>query len=220
MTIRKGFPGIVLVALLLAGPASADDTLWLGVRAGTLGLGVEGMWKPLPWVDFRVGANRYDYSDSGSEAGINYDAELRLDTFYGTANLRFPLSPLRLSVGAFSNNNELVMISQDSQSFTIGGTSFSASDVGSLTGITSFDSTSPYVGIGFDIDVFNKVGLTLDFGVLWQGDPRVSLTANGLLASDPTFLAALEQERQELEDEVDSYKAWPVLSIGFNFSFL
>ncbi|MDH4108654.1 MAG: hypothetical protein OEW35_10065 [Gammaproteobacteria bacterium] len=217
---RKGIPGLLLAMLLAAGNASADDSLWLGVRAGTLGLGVEGMWKPLPWVDFRLGANRYDYSDSGSQAGINYDAELRLDSFYGTANLRFPLSPLRLSVGAFSNNNEIVMLSRDSQAFNVGGTVYSAADVGSLQSTTSFDSTSPYLGIGFDFDLFDKVGLTLDFGVLWQGDPRVSLSADGLLASDPTFLAALEAERQELEDEVDSFKAWPVLSIGFNFSFL
>ena len=217
---RKGIPGLLLAMLLAAGNASADDSLWLGVRAGTLGLGVEGMWKPLPWVDFRLGANRYDYSDSGSQAGINYDAELRLDSFYGTANLRFPLSPLRLSVGAFSNNNEIVMLSRDSQAFNVGGTLYSAADVGSLQSTTSFDSTSPYLGIGFDFDLFDKVGLTLDFGVLWQGDPRVSLSADGLLASDPTFLAALEAERQELEDEVDSFKAWPVLSIGFNFSFL
>jgi len=220
MKNRKGIPALLLATLLTAGNAMADDSLWLGARAGTLGLGIEGMWKPVPWVDFRVGLNRYDYSDSGSEAGINYDAELRLDSFYGTANLRFPLSPLRLSVGAFSNNNELLMLSKDSQSFSGGGTTYSAADVGTLQARTSFDSTSPYVGIGFDFDLFNKVGLTLDFGVLWQGDPRVSLSADGLLASDPNFLASLEAERQELEDEVDNYKAWPVLSIGFNFSFL
>jgi len=112
------------------------------------------------------------------------------------------------------------MLSRDSQAFNVGGTLYSAADVGSLQSTTSFDSTSPYLGIGFDFDLFDKVGLTLDFGVLWQGDPRVSLSADGLLASDPTFLAALEAERQELEDEVDSFKAWPVLSIGFNFSFL
>jgi hypothetical protein len=40
-----------------------------------------------------------------------------------------------------------------------------------------------------------------------------------LLSNDPVFLDALESERQELEAEVEDYKAWPVISIGFNFNF-
>lgn len=217
MIRRISFIG--LICLIFSGNAVADGMLWVGARAGTVGLGIEGMWKPLPWVDFRAGLNRFDYSDSGNQAGIGYDGELILDSYYATANLRFPLSPLRLSVGAFANNNELEFVSQDSPSFVIGGTTYTAADVGSLRSVASFDSPSPYVGVGFDFEVLDKVGVTLDFGVLWQGEPSVTMTADGLLASDPTFLAAVEAEREELAAEIEDYKAWPVLSIGFNYSF-
>ena len=61
---------------------------------------------------------------------------------------------------------------------------------------------APYLGIGYDFSAFGKVGLNLDIGVLWQGDPDVTLTADGLLASDPTFLASLETERQALRGEL------------------
>ena len=220
MTRFRYIIAFLLISIGSSSSALADGNLWMGVRAGTVGLGIEGMWKPLPWVDFRAGLNRFDYSDTGAQAGINYDGEFRLDSYYGTANLRFPLSPLRLSVGAFVNNNEIELVSQDSQAFVVGGTTFTAADVGTLRSVTSFDSPSPYVGVGFDFDVFDKVGITLDFGVLWQGEPSVSMDADGLLASDPTFLSALEAERQELEAEIEDYKAWPVLSIGFNYSFL
>ncbi|MDH5502022.1 MAG: hypothetical protein OEY72_13070, partial [Gammaproteobacteria bacterium] len=76
-----------------------------------------------------------------------------------------------------------------------------------------------YLGAGFDFSLFNKVGMTLDFGVLWQGDPQVTLTSDGTLANNPTFQSQLEIERSELEDDFDALKAYPVVSLGFNFRF-
>jgi hypothetical protein len=211
----------VLALLLFGGNAVADHNLWLGVKAGTLGLGVEGAWRPIPWLDLRLGANQYRYKDSGSQAGINYDAELNLDNFYGTANFRFPLSPMRFSAGAYSNGNQIDMISDEATTaFNIGGTIYPADAVGTLTSTTSFETMSPYVGVGFDFDLFDKVGLSLDLGVLWQGEPAVTLESDGLLANDPLFLDALETERQQIESEFEDYKAWPVISLGFNYQFM
>lgn len=211
--------GTLVLALLTAGNASADNNFGLGIRAGTLGLGVEGRWKPLPLVDFRVGANAYEYEDDGNQAGVNYDATLDLDTVYITANFRFPVSPFRVTVGAFSNSNEFIMASADNASFNIGGVDFSAAEVGTLTSVTSFASTSPYLGIGFDFELFGKTGLNLDLGVLWQGEPDVTLEANGLAAGLVDFQSALETERLQLEDEMSSFKAWPVISLAFVYNF-
>jgi hypothetical protein len=215
--------GILLLAILaLSSAASANDNFWMGVKAGTLGFGIEGSWRPIEWLDVRAGANRYDYDDSGSQAGINYDATLQLDTYYVTGNFRFPLSPFRLTAGAYSNGNEVRMVSQSAPSFDIGNTiGYLPADVGSLQSVTSFDSVSPYIGAGFDFTLMDRLGLSFDFGVLLQGSPRVSLTADGALAqiNDPGFMADLEAERSELEDELKVLKAYPVVSIGFNFNF-
>jgi len=210
-----------LLAALLALPAaaSADDNLWLGVKAGTLGIGIEGTWRPIEWLDLRVGANRYDYNDSGSKAGVNYDGTLQLDTYYGTANLRFPLSPFRVSVGYFSNSNKVLLQSADNPTFDIGGVTYSADEVGTLSAQADWPTTSPYLGAGFDFELFNKIGLNFDFGVLWQGDPRVSMQSTGPLANDPLFLDAIETERSELEDDISALKAYPVVSMGLNFNF-
>jgi hypothetical protein len=180
----------------------ADDNFWVGVKAGTLGLGLEGSWRPIPWFDFRAGANRFDYDDSGSQADINYDGTLTLETYYATANFRFPMSPFRMTVGAYSNGNEVELVSQDAALLDIGGSMYPGAAVGTLTSTTSFD-----------------FGLSLDFGVLWQGEPIVTLTSDGTLGNDPDFQAALEAERQQLEDEVEDFKAYPVVSLGFNFNF-
>ncbi len=214
---------LVILALVAAGTANAD--VGIGVKAGTLGVGLEGRWSPLPWVDIRVGANSYDYDDDGFQAGIEYEATLALDSVYATGNFRFPLSPFRLTAGAFSNGNEFLMQSREpgTASFNIGGSNFSAADVGVLQSVTSFDSTAPYLGVGFDFEVFGKVGLNVDLGVLWQGDPEVTLDASGLASAPPAVQAelasALEAERMELDEELDRFEAWPVISLGFVYNF-
>jgi len=206
--------------LLVAGNATANDSMWFGAKAGSLGIGAEGIWRPIPWLDFRAGVNRFDYEDDGAQAGIAYDATLELQTTYATANLLFPISPMRLTVGAFDNGNELVMESQAAEFYNIGGTTFSQAEVGTLRGRAWFDSPSPYIGIGFDFEVIGRLGLNLDLGVLWQDEPLVSLTSDGSLANEPAFQDALEIERQELLKETEDFKAWPVVSLGLHFNFL
>ena len=211
---------LLVFGLAFAGASAADDNLWIGAKAGTLGLGVEGTWAPLPWFDLRGGLNAFEYDHDGTEAGIDYDATLDLRTWYATANLRMPLSPFRVTAGIFDNGNELQLVSRETGPVNVGGTTFSSSEVGTLRGVASFDDVAPYAGLGLDFGLFGQVGLNLDVGVLFQGEPQVALMASGALADDPAFLSALESERAELQDEVDSYKAYPVASLTFTFQFL
>lgn len=224
MRLRTLNAMLAAVTLLASGTAAAD--FGAAVKAGTLGLGLEARWDPpVPWFDLRIGANSYDYSDKAGYAGVEYDATLALDSYYLTTNFKFPASPFRLTLGAFSNGNEVQLSSQDlgGLNFTIGGTSFSAADVGTLESVTSFSSTSPYLGVGFDFELMGKVGLNLDFGLLWQGDPTVTLEASGLDSApaqiQTTLGQALEVELAELEDEMSNLKAWPVVSLAFVYNF-
>lgn len=226
--MKSHFAGIAALAVtsLACSNTFADDNLWFGVKAGTLGLGVEASWQPIPWFDIRAGMNRFDYDDSGSQAGVNYDGTLTLDTLFATANFRFPLSPFRLTVGGYDNGNEVQLVSQAMSSYIIGDNPipYLPSEVGTLTSTAAFDNVSPYVGAGFDFTLAGRLGLALDFGVLWQGEPIVTLVSDGTLATDPgplgvQFRDALEIERLQLEDEVKNLKAYPVVSFGFNFNF-
>lgn len=223
--MKNSISKVVLLALALVFSSAANADLGIGVKAGTLGLGIEGRWSPLPWLDLRLGANQYDYDVSGAQAGIDYDATLALDTYFLTGNFRFPMSPFRITAGVFSNGNELQMTSQDTggADISIGGIPFSSTDVGALQSTTSLEGTSPYLGAGFDFEIFGKVGLNFDFGVLWQGEPTVSLTATGLDTApaqvQALLIPALEAERLELEDEVSDFKAWPVISLSFVYNF-
>ena len=211
--------GVVALLMAASGTTLADNNFGIGMKAGTLGIGIEATWRPLPYLDLRLGANAYDYDDRLSEAGIDYDASLTLETYYVTANFKFPLSPFRITAGIYSNGNELNLASTNTGIVTIGGMDYTAAEIGTVSSTTSFSNTAPYFGFGFDFTLMNKIGLNLDFGVLWQDEPIVTMTSTGLLANDPAFLAELESERQELEDELSNFKAWPVISIGFVYNF-
>ncbi len=212
---------LAVLALLASGSAAAD--FGVGVKAGTLGLGLEGRWDPpVPWFDLRAGINQYDFGDDGSYAGVNYDGTLALDSYYLTGNFKIPLSPFRFTVGAFSNGNEMRLASQDAL-INIGGSVFDTSTIGTISSVTSFEETAPYAGVGFDFELFGKAGLNLDFGVLWQGDPFVTLEAanwDNLSAGEQALLApAIAAERAELEDDMSDLKAWPVVSLAFVYNF-
>lgn len=224
-TVMNTLIKTALTALILTLSSVANADFGVGLKAGTLGLGIEGRWAPLPWLDLRAGANRYDFDDTVSEGGINYDATMSLDTYFLTGNIRFPASPFRVTAGAHSNGNELRLLSQDTGGapLIIGGTNFDTAEIGALGGITSFDSTSPYLGFGYDFEVFGKVGMNFDIGVLWQGEPNVYLFATQYDTASPATQAALDdafmEEMAELEDAFSDYKAWPVLSLSFVYNF-
>jgi hypothetical protein len=225
MTMNTTFSKAALGALALFAFDIASADFGIGLKAGTLGLGVEGRWSPLPWLDLRVGANKYDHDDDGLQAGIDYDATFALDTYYVTGNFRFPLSPFRVTAGAYENGNEFILGSRDTggANFDIGGVSFSPADVGTLQAVASFSEVAPYLGVGYDFEIFGKVGLNFDFGVLWQDSPEVALVATGFssapIAIQTALQPALDAERLELEDEMSDFKAWPVVSLGFVYNF-
>jgi len=65
--------------------------------------------------------------------------------------------------------------------------------------------------------------LNFDLGVLLQGDPNVTLAANGTAVNDPliqdAFQASLDAEISALEDDMSDFKAYPVISLSFVYNF-
>ena len=181
MNSFRSIAAALALSLVVAGTAAADDSNFgVGVRAGTLGLGLEGRWDGLPWLDFRLGGNAYSYSTEGQEANNLYQTDLDLKTIYLTANFHFPLSPFRLTVGAMSNGNEFNMVGAETGDYSFGGQTWSQEEVGVLTSTTTFVGTAPYVGLGFDFELFGKAGLNFDLGVLLQGEPQVDTFITGV----------------------------------------
>ena len=210
---------VLLLSFLSAGVANADHDFGVGVKVGTLGLGLEASWQPLTYLELRIGANTFSTEDDGDVAGIYYDQELNLESFYGTANIHFADSPMRVTAGYYSNGNEVLLVNDTLEDQDIGNGTYLGAGIGTLSSSTTFANGAPYFGIGYDFTIKGKIGMNVDFGVLWQGDPEVTLIADGALSTDPGFQADLETERQELEKEMSEFKAWPLLQIGFVYKF-
>ena len=83
-----------------------------------------------------------------------------------------------------------------------------------MNGVVDFKSTAPYFGVGWGNATNGRFGLALDLGVVLQGIPQVSLTATGLVSSDPNFVQELNREVQELENDISAFKYYPVISLG------
>lgn len=84
-----------------------------------------------------------------------------------------------------------------------------------------FNDIAPYAGIGWDTSFGKKdrFGLLVDLGVLYQGSPDVDFTAHGPIASNQAFQNDLSREEEDLENEIDEYEYYPVVSIGFGYRF-
>lgn len=197
------------VLLFCSVSAKAEKGFAIGGRFGTLGAGFEVTKALTKRTRLRVGANAFTFGTSFNEAGISYDVDLRSRNIAAIFDFHPMNGNFRVSAGVFYNKNEF---DADATGFIrIGGNDYNTS----LNANVSFDRTSPYIGVGWGNAVKEGRRLThsFDLGLLYQGSPKVKLSATGVLQSD------LDQEALELEDALDSFKYYPVISYGISFKF-
>lgn len=186
--------------LLLAAPAAHAD--WgVGVRAGTLGLGVDVAHSFTPLFNARLGVNRYTYGFDVETDDTDYDADLELDSVHALIDFHPWAGNFRITGGLISNDNRI----------EADGTHSSGAQV---EGVVDFDSTAPYAGIGWGNYTrgFSPVWWSIDLGIVAQGSPRVDLSSSSGSVN-------LQEEEDDLEDELSDYDAYPVLSVGLVFRF-
>ncbi len=201
------------------GVDSSDNAL--GAKLGTLGFGVE--WsKPIDenW-NGRLGINYWTKSDDRTESGIRYEGDLDLNTYAFLADYHGKKSGWRATGGFMINNNDITLTATTTAAtgVTIGGTAVAAGTAGSLRSKVDFKSFAPYLGVGYG-NPFGEDGdrdwsFSLDLGVLFQGSPdaKLSTTFAGVTA------AALATAQAELENAIDDFDIYPVISIGATYRF-
>ena len=94
--------------------------------------------------------------------------------------------------------------------------------IGNLEGDVEGNSIAPYIGFGFGNPVAGDqggFGFKADFGLVYHGNPQVSLSSDGLLAGTELGQALIAQEEAELQDEVDGYEWYPVVSLSLFYRF-
>lgn len=219
--MRKGISMLGAVVLAVQSTSAVASGMALAGKVGTAGLGLEFIGSLTQSINGRVGVNYFNYDYSGTESDIDYEFDLNL----GSANALLDWHPFnggfRLSTGFFYNQNEVDARGEPNGSFNIGNTDYPATEVGTLKGNIDFDDFAPYVGIGWGnaVGKNKRLSLVADLGVMFQGTPHASLSADGDLASVPAFQADLAREEQELQDAIDEFKYFPVVSVGVSYRF-
>jgi len=208
-------------AAALAIPAAASaQSNFAGVRASTLGLGVEAGWNVNDHVMIRGllnGANVNYHTDSED---IRYDGKLKLGSAGVQVDYRFsPDGPLYVTAGLYANGNKVDATATPTSNAEVGGVTYTPAQIGTLTARGKFNGAAPYLGIGARWPVGSAMTISLEAGAYFQGTPKVTLTSNGTYASNPAYQSSLEQERRELEDDIKDAKTWPVVALGVGWRF-
>jgi hypothetical protein len=210
------------MSIVAAGSAGAAG---VGVRAGTTGVGGDIGWGIAPTLSARVGYSWLNnYSVDVNTSDVNYNGKLKLSNLSGLLDWS-PLGPFRITAGIVGANNKLDVTGVPTNgTFTINGATYQASDVGNLSGtVKPANRVAPYLGFGYGNVAGAGVNFYFDIGVMFQGSPKSTLTANcgptlnaGQCAQLQTNVAA---EQQMLDDKLSKYKYYPVASIGISIGF-
>ena len=216
----------IILGLLLAlvSQALQAQSLSLIPKVGTLGIGLDvGIPINQNWA-VRLNGNGGSVDEEITESGIDYSASLKARTVGLLLDWHPGGSFLRMSVGAYSNGNELKAVARPSGgTFDINGTTYSAADVGSLDAKIDFESMAPYVGFGLG-NVSNKgFKFTLDIGALYQRPPIIAMNVVcGAALTNPQcnqLQADVLAETGQFTDAVKDYKWWPVIAVGVGWTF-
>jgi len=220
--MKKELVASIVAGLCLSGMSTAGaGGFSVAAKVGTLGLGVELTTNLLPDVNARAGFNTFNINRDATEDGIDYEVELEMQTVTGFIDWHPFATGFRTTLGLIVNGNELNMKARSAVSYNIGGTVYTPAQVGTLTGVVGFDSIAPYLGIGWGdaVGAGKNWSFLFDLGVLFQGEADINLNTDGLLATNAAFQADLEQEKQQLEQDLDDFKLYPVLAFGVSYKF-
>src|SRR5690606_31265051 len=212
---------VLATAAALASEGALAEDHAVGAKAGLLGLGVEYAHSIGDRWAVRVGWNGSELGFGAEESDIDYDFDLVWDSLAVGFDFYPTRGALRLSAGVLRNDNRLEARSVLDDEITIGGTTYAADDVGTLTGLVKFDDRAFFAGIGWDWSRRRTrgVGVSFDIGILSHGSPKVSLRASGPIADIPEFEDDLAAEEAELADEIGDFDLLPFATVGVVFRF-
>lgn len=190
-----------------------------GPSISTLGVGVEAGYRATDLVGLRLDVN-----------GLDFGGHRVIDTTPYAYNAR-PLSAgpsldfypfaggLRVTAGARWNGNHLIATSTPTGSITVGGTTLTPAQIGTLNGRVGFSSFAPYLGLGFAAGALGPLQLAADLGVMYEGAPKVSLVSTSPLAGTPSVQNALATETRDIAKKADLLEWYPVLTVTASYLF-
>ncbi len=215
---------ILFMAMMAAASAPAfagSATAKVDLHLSTLGYGLGVAFPVADQVAARVGFNQFNKSFSTNSGGLNYNGDLKLSTFGALLDWHPWNGVTHLTFGLMGNGNKFTMTSTaaPNTNYTINGTTYnSGAQGGTLATSVDFKKTAPYLGFGWSGQAKNTgFSFNSDFGVMFQGSPRATVTASGWGGVNTSTLTADAQN--QLNTDLKNYKYYPVISFGIGYAF-
>lgn len=222
--IMKRLLALFAVVAFAAAPALSQN-VGIGLRAGTTGAGIEIGYGFHPKLNIRghFSTFSYNYTDTTTDEdpNLDLDADAGIGAFTSFVDFHPFSNSFRLTGGLGKNNFDVTATGVATENVCFGdedgagncsGKEFTPDKLGSLGANISYKSSiHPYMGIGFGSlgNGESRVTFLFDLGVYYTGSPEIELENDGL------FKPTVEAENvQVLNDGLESFKWYPVLSLG------
>ena len=205
----------------------------VSARVGTLGIGPEVSLRiPNSHWGFRGNINFFTYNDSSiyhhrfsddnPTTGYDLDANFGGSFRFFNGGLTTDFYPLgtgfRLSLGVYGVGNRVMANATPRGDARIGRTIYSVQDAGRVALKILPNQVAPYVGVGYVGRIVSNIVFSVDAGILAEGDPRVSMAAEGPAAALPSFTQNVEKERRRIAHDIN-VPVYPVLELGLGYRF-
>jgi hypothetical protein len=178
------------------------------------------------YLEVRAGINQISFDFDTTIGDIDYN----FSPDFFTSSFLLDLHPFgnafRFTAGAYLNKNEIDIDGTYRQDLLAPNLDRYTDlvDQAHLVGLIEFDTFAPYLGIGWtsNHDSTSSWGVNIDLGIMFQGVPQVT----ELRVVDPWGVGDLpvtesfvQQERQDIEKEIDEYEYYPIASLSLSYKF-
>ena len=184
-----------------------------------------------PNLNARVGINAFSFDIVYEETQASYDGEVNLFNVTTALDIYpFKNSGFYTSVGVVFNDNNADGVATASD--IIEDVDLGAFDIAvdELLDVNADVSTSrnfaPYIGIGWGNPIIGGLRFWANVGVMFPGSPDVELSPDfqideSLIPDDVSqdIQDGIEEEEQDIEDELEGFNIFPIVSIGLSYSF-
>ena len=223
---------ICFLSMLFGSLSFAQNTVGdhsFGLNLGSHGIGLDyarnmtenvtlrGRFQALPFNLEDFTAVELDGKPTIIDANVKIHNVSILADWYPFKNSSFKLMG---GVSYFFNNevttdiliNETIYLGEDGDDAdSEGDFVFYPEDLGRIGIDVEWNKVAPYFGIGFGRAVPNKVvALSVEMGAFYVGEPKVSMTADGLLAGT-------EESASDLESTMSTYSIIPQINARIAF---
>lgn len=227
-------------ALLCAPLFTSVSHAELSVHAHTAtnGIGAEIGYKANKSLGLRLAWQRLDVDfefEAEDENGVpgdelNYDGNLNLknaslfadwypfqSSFHVTGGLLHNTSSANFLTNCDTNSGSALALSQNCE---IGDSSESSGNIDEVRVRIDFEEAlAPYLGIGWNYVSKHNWSINSDLGLALLGKANADIQSSGACNNSAACRAQLDKEEQELEKDLEDLDVFPVLKIGFGYTF-